>query len=137
MVRPLPRAGARARRDFGRDGRQGQDREAQRRRESEYGLEIWRDVDPDADDLQGRRDGLAPGRRRAEAEAAAVDHRCGLIRWLQINYSSRPANSRPFALDGHAARAPEDRIKTLQVGAAGGDGSTFRRYDSPRRRVGV
>jgi len=29
--------------------------------------------------FKGRRDGLAPGRRRAEAEAAAVDHRCGLI----------------------------------------------------------
>jgi len=42
------------------------------------GLEIRRDVDPDPDDFQGRRDGLAPGRRRAEAEAAAVDHRCGL-----------------------------------------------------------
>src|SRR6476469_4789374 len=115
MVRPVPHDRARARRDFRRDGRQGQDREAQRRREPEDGLEIWRDVDPDADDLQGRRDGLAPGRRRAEAEA--VDHRCGLIRWLQINYSSRPANSRPFALRGYAALAPEDRTKTLQFGA--------------------
>ena len=38
-------------------------------------VEIRRDVDPDPDDLQGRRDGLAPGRRRAEAEAGAVDHR--------------------------------------------------------------
>ena len=37
-------------------------------------------VDPDADDLQERRDGLAPGRRRAEAEARAVDHRRGVIR---------------------------------------------------------
>ncbi len=37
------------------------------------------DESPDPDDLQGRRDGLAPGRRRAKAEAAAVDHRCGLI----------------------------------------------------------
>src|SRR5271155_692664 len=80
MVRPLPHDRTRAGRDFRRDGRQGQDREAERRREPEDGLEIRRDVDPDPDDLQGRRDGLAPGRRRAEAEAAAVDYGCGLIR---------------------------------------------------------
>src|ERR1700738_4878428 len=79
MVRPLPHYCARARRDFRRDGRQGQDREAERRREPEDGLEIRRDVDPDPDDLQGRRNGLAPGRRRAEAEAAAVDYGCRLI----------------------------------------------------------
>jgi thiol-disulfide isomerase/thioredoxin len=42
-------------------------------------LQVWRDVDPDADDLQGRRNGLAPGRRRAEGEAAAVDQRRGVI----------------------------------------------------------
>jgi len=38
-------------------------------------------IAPALDDLQGRRDGLPAGRRRAEAEAAAVDHRCGLIRF--------------------------------------------------------
>src|SRR6266851_3604991 len=79
MVRPLPHDRTRALRYFWRDGRQGQDREAERRREPEDGLEIRRDVDPDADDLQGGRDGFAPGRRRAEAEAAAVDHRRGVI----------------------------------------------------------
>ena len=41
-------------------------------------------VDPDADDLQERRDGLAPGRRRAEAEARAVDHRRGLSCFARI-----------------------------------------------------
>ncbi len=42
------------------------------------------------------------------------------------NYSrKRPANSRPFALRGHAARAPKHR--TLQISAAGGDGGAFRR----------
>src|SRR6185437_8832440 len=80
MVRSLPHDRSRTRRDRRRDGREGQDREAQCRREPENGVEIWRDVDPDPDDLQGRRDGLAPGRRSAEAEAAAVDFRCGLIR---------------------------------------------------------
>src|SRR6195256_1143326 len=79
MVRPLPYDRAGARRDFRGDGRQGQDRQAERRREPEDGLEIRRDVDPDPDDLQGRRNGLAPGRRRTEAEAAAVDYGCGLI----------------------------------------------------------
>src|ERR1700685_2702469 len=79
MVRPVPHDRARARRDFRRHGRQSENRQTERRRESEDGLEIRRDVDPDADDLQGRRDGLAPGRRRTEAEAAAVDHGCGLI----------------------------------------------------------
>src|SRR6187399_1801735 len=79
MVRPLPHDRPRPRRDFRRDGRQGQDREAERRREPEDGLEIRRDVDPDPDDLQGRRDGLAPGRRRAEGKAATVDYGCGLI----------------------------------------------------------
>src|ERR1700722_4693762 len=79
MVRSLPHDRAGARRDFRRDGRQGQDREAERRREPKDRLEIWRDVDPDPDDLQGRRDGVASGRRRAKAEVAAVDHRGGLI----------------------------------------------------------
>src|ERR1700738_3432720 len=79
MVRPLPHDRTRARRDRRRDGREGQDREAQCRREPEDRIEIRRDVDPDPDDLQGRRDGFAPGRRRAEAKAAAVDFRCGLI----------------------------------------------------------
>src|ERR1700722_11761768 len=79
MVQSLPHDRAGARRDFRRDGRQGQDREAERRREPEDCLEIRRDVDPDADDLQGRRDGVASGRRRAEGEAAALDPRRGLI----------------------------------------------------------
>src|ERR1700738_5470630 len=79
MVWYLPHDRTRARRDFRRHGRQGQNREAERRREPKDGLEIRRDVDPNADDLQGRRDGLAPGRRRTEAEAAAVDYGCGLI----------------------------------------------------------
>ena len=34
---------------------------------------------PHPDDLQGRRNGLASGRCRAEAETGAVDHRHGLI----------------------------------------------------------
>ena len=41
---------------------------------AKYGIH----VDPDPDDLQGRRAGLAPGRRRAEAEARAVDHHRGV-----------------------------------------------------------
>jgi thiol-disulfide isomerase/thioredoxin len=57
----------------------GQDRQAERRREPEDGLEIRRDVDPDLDDLQGRRNGLAPGWRSTKAEAAAVDYGRGLI----------------------------------------------------------
>jgi len=47
----------------------------------EDGLEIRRDVDPDPDDLQRRRDGVAPGRRRAEGKAAAMDYGCGLSAW--------------------------------------------------------
>ena len=60
-------------------GGQGQDRETQRGRKPEDRVEIRRDVDSDLDDLQRRRDGLASGRRRAEAKTAAVDHRCGVI----------------------------------------------------------
>jgi hypothetical protein len=41
--------------------------------------EIRHHVDPDADAVQRRPARLAPGRRRAEAEARAVDHRFGLI----------------------------------------------------------
>src|SRR5271169_4163719 len=96
MVRPLPHDRTRARRDFRRDGRQGQDREAERRREPEDGLEIRRDVDPDPDDLQGRRDGLAPGRRRAEAEAAAVDYGGGLTRFETTMLSGRRTAGRLF-----------------------------------------
>src|SRR6185295_3909458 len=95
MVRPLPHDRACTRRDFRCDGRQGQDREAERRREPEDGLEIRRDVDSDPDDLQGRRDGLPPGRRRAEAEAAAVDYGCGLI-GFPFAYFETAGASRPF-----------------------------------------
>src|SRR5215470_3648881 len=56
---------------------------------AEDGLEIRRDVDPDPDDLQGRRDGLPPGRRRAEAEAAAVDYGCGLTASLSRLHDGR------------------------------------------------
>src|SRR6266446_10357245 len=53
-----------------------------------------------------------------------------------IHYNGeRPANSRPFALRGHAARAPKHRI--LPIRAAGGDGGAFRRCDSARKRVAV
>src|SRR6476620_4253287 len=79
MVRPLPHDRACTGRDFRRDGRQGQDRQTQRRREPEDSLEVRRDVDPDPDDLQGRRNGFAPGWRCAQSKTAAVDHRCGLI----------------------------------------------------------
>src|SRR6202008_1586765 len=79
MVRPLSDDSARARRDRRHYGRQGQDREAQRRREPEDSVEVRRDVDPDPDDLQGRRNGFAPGWRCAQGKTAAVDHRCGLI----------------------------------------------------------
>ena len=62
--------------------------------------EIRRDVDPDPDDLQGRRDGLAPGRRRAEAETAAVDNTCGLIGLSRSLFPIQDGrlNRRPFAL---------------------------------------
>ena len=40
----------------------------------ETGREVRHHVDSDADAVQERRAGLAPGRRRAEAEAGAVDH---------------------------------------------------------------
>src|ERR1700738_4481614 len=79
MVRPLPQNRARARRDFRRDVRQGQDRQAERRREPEDGLEVRRDVDPDPDDLQGRRNGFAPGWRCAQGKTAPADQRGGLI----------------------------------------------------------
>src|SRR5262249_62334866 len=58
--------------------RQGQDRQAQCRREPAYRDQIRHPVDPDADDLQERPDGLAPDRRCAQAEARAVDHRGGV-----------------------------------------------------------
>src|SRR3982074_24065 len=108
MVRPLPHDRTRARRDFRRDGRQGQDREAQRRREPEDGLQIRRDVDPDADDLQGRKKGLAPGRRRAEAEAAAVDYCCVLN--SSNNYFTKTAEYINYTISersmhSHAERA--------------------------------
>src|SRR3954463_2221925 len=124
MVRPLPHDRARPRRDFRRDGRQGQDRKTQRRREPEDGLEIRGDVDSDPDDLQGRRDGLAPGRRRAEAETAAVDYRSGLIRFEARNFfRGRPANSRPFALRGMSrveepSGPPSPRRKPARKAAA-------------------
>src|SRR3984957_17500384 len=112
MVRPLPLDRARARRDFRRDGRQGQDREAERRREPENGVEIRRDVDPNADDLQGRRDGLAPGRRRTEAEAAAVDYGCALSDSCHNYFRQRPAISRPLALRWHATLTPKKNTDT-------------------------
>ena len=56
----------------------------------ETAVALRRDVDPDADDLQGRRDGLAPGRRRAEAEAAAVDQHRGLIA-TRLPKTAKPA----------------------------------------------
>ena len=40
--------------------------------------EVRHHVDPDADDVQERRACLAPGRRRAEAEAGAVDQRAAV-----------------------------------------------------------
>src|ERR1039457_6827012 len=50
-------------------GEKVKDGERERGREPEDGLKIGRDVDPAADDLQGRRDAPAPGRPRAEGEA--------------------------------------------------------------------
>ena len=66
-------------------------------------LEIRHHVDSDADDLQERRAGLAPGRRRAEAETGAVDHRDGLTSLHRIPRTAaqrRPACLQParFAL---------------------------------------
>jgi hypothetical protein len=51
---------------------------AQCRREPGHGGQIRHHVDPDADAVQERRACLPPDRRRAEAEARAVDHRFGV-----------------------------------------------------------
>ena len=75
--------------------RQGQDRQAQRRREPEHRGEIRHHVDPDADAVQERRNCLAPGRRGAEAEAAAVDQRRRLSAVQHLERNGRPL-SRPF-----------------------------------------
>ena len=98
VVRPLPHDRAGAGRDRRRDGRQGQDRQAQRRREPGRGVEIRHHVDPDSDDLQERRDGLAPGRRRAQAEARAVDHHRGLTLSHSEFSSRRPAQKPAFGV---------------------------------------
>ena len=103
MVRPVPMIAPGARGDRRLARREGQDRQAQRRREPGDRVEIRHHVDPDADDLQERRDGLAPGRRRAEAEAGAVDHRRGADRARQPEISS---NGRPKAGRLRYASAP-------------------------------
>jgi hypothetical protein len=103
MVRPVPNDCSCARRDCRRDGRQGQDRQAERRREPEDRVEIRCDVDPDADDFQGRRDGFPPGWRRAQSEASAVDHRCGLI-LAKLDDFKRPAKAGRFTMS--AVEAP-------------------------------
>ena len=81
-------------------GRQGQDRQAQRRREPGTAVEIRHHVDPDPDDVQERRDGLAPGRRRAEAEAGAVDHQRGLTARASDKCLKRPASNQPAVFYG-------------------------------------
>ena len=60
-------------------------------------VEVRHHVDPDPDDLQERRDGRAPGRRRAEAEARAVDHHRGVMTVRVNMISRRPAHRRPSA----------------------------------------
>ena len=57
--------------------------------------EIRHHVDPDPDAVQGRPARFAPGRRRAEAEARAVDHRRGVICGGYSSTSSWPGSSRP------------------------------------------
>ena len=57
------------------------------------GVEIRHHVDPDADDVQERRDRLAPGRRRAEAEARAVDHHRGADAARPKFFPRRPAET--------------------------------------------
>jgi thioredoxin 1 len=42
-------------------------------------FEVRRDVVPDPDDVQGRRNGFAPCWRCAQGKTAAMDHRCALI----------------------------------------------------------
>ncbi len=78
MVRPLPHDRAGPRGALGLARRQGQDREAQHRREPEGHRQVRHSVDPDLDALQERPDGLPPGRCRAEKQARAVDHHLGL-----------------------------------------------------------
>src|ERR1700752_351235 len=98
MVRALPHDCAGSGRDRRHDERQGQDREAQRRREPGDGRQVRHHVDPDADAVQERRARLAPGRRRAEAEAGAVDHhRDGLTYPAKFVPDGRP-KGRPSAL---------------------------------------
>src|SRR4029077_10064009 len=80
MVRALSHDRTGARGDRRHAQWQGQNREAQRRRESADRSQVRHPVDPDADDLQGGPDGFTPDRRGAEAEAGTVDHRGGVTR---------------------------------------------------------
>ena len=76
--------------------------------------QIRHHVDPDPDDLQERRDGLAPGRRRAEAEARAVDHHRGVIRAIDpaILRDGRPQR-RPFCVWQRSTRQRAVRAEHL------------------------
>ena len=56
-------------------------------REPGHGGEIRHHVDPDADAVQERPARLTPDRRRAEAEARAMDHRFGVIRRSDLAFS--------------------------------------------------
>src|SRR4029077_1623352 len=94
MVRPLQDDCARARGNSRFPRRKGEDRQTQRRRKSSHRRKVRHPVDPHADDLQGRSDGFAPDRSRAEAEAGAVDHHGGVTPPLAISQrfpSQRPA----------------------------------------------
>jgi len=78
VVRPLPHDRAGSRGDRRQARRQGQDCQTQRRREAAPRREVQHHVDPNPDAVQRRRARFAPGRRRAEGQARAVDHHGGL-----------------------------------------------------------
>src|SRR5438128_1947678 len=91
MVRPVQDDRACARGDRRLAWQQGQDRQAQRRREPGYRIEIWNHVDPDLDGVQERQGSLAPGWRRTEAKARTVDHHRGGVTFTAAAFRSMPA----------------------------------------------
>src|SRR5438477_3610490 len=106
MVRALSHDRTGARGDRRHAQWQGQNREAQRRRESADRGQVRHPVDPDADDLQGGPACFAPDRRGAEAEAGAVDHRGGLSAALRATaYLIRPLMAKNIRRAGISAIA--------------------------------
>ena len=72
---------------------------------------------PTLDDLQGRRDGLASGRRRTEAEIAAVDHRRGVICFSKYIFEGGRRSAGRFVFSGSTPSPARRRVQADRCAA--------------------